>query len=131
MKPTTLNNGLLSVLTGTFILCISYAITGRLSLMLAIPPGYATAIFPSAGIAVAALLIWGNRLWPGILLGSILLNTWVSVEQGSLTLSALGIALSAATGATIQALVGAWMVRRFVGYPTTLYDKSYQICSSD
>ncbi len=100
-------------------LCVAYALVGRLALLLAIPPGYATAIFPSAGIAVAALLIWGNRLWPGVFLGSVLLNCWVSLEQGGLSDVALQVSLGAASGALLQALAGAWLVRRVVGYPTT------------
>ena len=107
---------LFSILT----LCMSYAVVGRLALLLAIPPGYATAIFPSAGIAVAALLIWGNRLWPGVFLGSVLLNIWVSMELAPLTLAGLQVAVSAATGATLQALAGAWLVRRIIGFPTAL-----------
>jgi integral membrane sensor domain MASE1 len=74
-------------LAAVLILCIVYALVGRLALLLAIPPGYATAIFPSAGIAVAALLIWGNRLCPGVFLGSMLLNGWVGLEQGALSLA--------------------------------------------
>jgi PAS domain S-box-containing protein len=101
------------------ILCIVYALVGRLALLLAIPPGYATAIFPSAGIAVAALLIWGNRLCPGVFLGSMLLNGWVGLEQGALSLAALQVSLGAASGATLQAFAGAWLVRRVVGYPTS------------
>ena len=34
---------------------LAYAISGRLGLFLAIPPGYASAIFPPSGIALAAL----------------------------------------------------------------------------
>jgi len=109
-------SGLFSIL----ILCISYAAVGRLGLLLAIPPGYATAIFPSAGIAVAALLIWGKRLWPGVFFGSVLLNIWVSIEHVSLTSAGLGVAVGAAMGATLQALLGAWLVRRFIGFPTAL-----------
>ncbi|ANG62434.1 hypothetical protein A8C75_07990 [Marinobacterium aestuarii] len=106
-------------LAAVLILCIVYALVGRLALLLAIPPGYATAIFPSAGIAVAALLIWGNRLWPGVFLGSMLLNGWVGLEQGALSLVALQLSLGAASGAALQALTGAWLVQRVVGYPTS------------
>nr|WP_067294853.1 CHASE domain-containing protein [Marinobacterium profundum] len=105
-------------LVALLVLSIVYALLGRLALLLAIPPGYATAIFPSAGIAVAALLIWGNRLWPGIFMGSVLLNGWVGLEQGGLSLLALLVSFGAASGATLQALSGAWLVRRVVGYPT-------------
>ncbi len=88
--------------------------------MLAIPPGYATAIFPSAGIALAALLLWGYRLLPGVFLGSLLLNTWITLEHSSLTLTSLEFIVSASTGASLQAFVGAWLIHRFVGFPTTL-----------
>ena len=38
-----------------------YIITGKLGLMLAVPPGYASAIFPPAGIAIAITYIAGKR----------------------------------------------------------------------
>src|SRR5690348_6721316 len=38
---------------------VAYVITGRMALLLAVPPGYATAIFPPAGIAMAAVLSAG------------------------------------------------------------------------
>ena len=41
------------VLSGIAVALV-YVIAGRLGLLLAVPPGYATAIFPPAGIAVAA-----------------------------------------------------------------------------
>jgi hypothetical protein len=43
----------------------------KLALLVAIPPGYATAIWPGSGIALAALLLGGARLWPGVLVGSL------------------------------------------------------------
>ena len=38
------------------LLTAAYVISGKLGLLLAVPPGYATAIFAPAGIAVAAQL---------------------------------------------------------------------------
>jgi len=55
-------------------IAIAYAVTGKLGLLLAIPPGYATAIWPPSGIALVALLVYGYRAWPGVLLGSFLVN---------------------------------------------------------
>ncbi|WP_083917264.1 CHASE domain-containing protein [Thiomicrorhabdus arctica] len=107
-------------MVGILALGLSYALVGYISLLLAIPPGYATAIFPSAGIALAALLLWGYRLLPGVFLGSLLLNLWVTLEHSPLTLTNLEFITSASIGATLQALAGAWLVRRFVGFPTTL-----------
>ena len=108
------------LLVATLALCLVYAIVGYLALKLAIPPGYATAIFPPAGIALAALLIWGYRLWPAVFLGSLLLNSWVSMEHSTPTLVNYVFLISASTGATLQALVGAWLVHRFVGFPNSL-----------
>ncbi|MET1255272.1 CHASE domain-containing protein [Aliikangiella maris] len=101
------------------VLSLGYAIIGRLALLLAIPPGYATAIFPPAGIALAALLLWGNRVWAGIFLGSLTLNLWIGLEQAPLSLPSFAVSVCAATGAVMQALVGSWLIRRFVGevYP--------------
>jgi len=53
----------------------AYFVTGKLGTFLAIPPGYATAIWPPSGIALAGILIYGYRAWPGILLGSFLVNS--------------------------------------------------------
>jgi integral membrane sensor domain MASE1 len=53
--------------------------------LLAIPPGYATAVWPSAGIALAWLLIFGYHCWPGVLLGSFLINSGVALDSAALT----------------------------------------------
>ncbi|MCB1160783.1 MAG: MASE1 domain-containing protein, partial [Leptospiraceae bacterium] len=49
---------------------VLYFIAGKIALLLAIPPGYATAVWPSAGIALAFTVRYGHRVWPGILIGS-------------------------------------------------------------
>ena len=102
------------------LLSISYVGVGYLAVLLAIPPGYATTIFPPAGIAIASLLIWGNYLWPGIFFGSLALNILISMMQGTFTASVLVFSLSAATGATLQALAGAWLVKYFIDFPSSL-----------
>src|SRR3569833_2235126 len=54
-------------------IAVAYFALGRLGLLLALPPGYATAIWPPAGLACGACLIWsGRRVWPAIFLGSAL-----------------------------------------------------------
>ena len=52
----------------------AYYVVGRLGLLLAIPPGYATAVWPASGIALAGALLYGYRIWPGILLASFLVR---------------------------------------------------------
>ena len=96
-------------------------VTGRLGLMLALPPGYAAAVYPPAGIALACLLVYGDRVWAGIWLGSfcvylsLLVDLW---ESGPLKLTVIAAAI--ATGSSVQAVSGAWLVRRFVGFPHPL-----------
>lgn len=102
------------------VLALLYFVSGRLGLLLAIPPGYATAIFPPAGIALAALLLYGNRLWPGILIGSFALNLSMSPQLDSVFGMGGGIALAIASGAVLQGLLGAILIRRYVGFPNDL-----------
>lgn len=84
------------------------------------PPGYATIIWPPSGMALGALFIYGWRLWPGILLGSFLLNFYITGayagETGLDHAKAL-TALVIAAGSSLQALAGYGLVKRFVGLP--------------
>jgi integral membrane sensor domain MASE1 len=63
-------------------LAVAYFVLGRLGTLTAIPPGVATAIWPPSGLAIAALPVRGQRLWPGIALGSALLNTGILHGSG-------------------------------------------------
>jgi PAS domain S-box-containing protein len=98
---------------------IAYYAAGRLGLALAIPPGYATAIWPSSGIALAAILHGGYRLWPGVAVGSFLINVWTGFDAGALAPS-IAVPLAIAGGAAAQAMAGAYLVRRFGAYPNEL-----------
>jgi len=103
------------------LLTLAYVMSGRLGLMLAVPPGYATATFPPAGIAVAAMLIAGRATLPWTFLGSFLLNLWTGygVVQ-SLGPSAIAIALIIAAASTVQAALAGGAMRRWLGVPTPL-----------
>ena len=63
-------------------LTIAYALAGLLALQLAIPPGYVSPLYPAAGIALAAVLIHGNRVWPGIFIGSLIINSEAVLRSG-------------------------------------------------
>ncbi|CAA0087041.1 Sporulation kinase E [Zhongshania aliphaticivorans] len=106
-----------------FLLAMSYFVLGKTALLLAIPPGYATAIWPSAGIALAAIMLKGYRLWPGVLLGSFLVNVYAlpDFSQPLLDLvSSFVVPLVIGAGAALQAVVGTWLVRRYIGYQLRL-----------
>src|SRR5918994_2137650 len=52
----------------------AYWASGRLGLELAFETRSVTAIWPPTGIALAALVLWGRALWPGVALGALLAN---------------------------------------------------------
>ncbi len=84
-----------------------YFVAAKFSLLFAVPPGYATAVWPPSGIALAALLLAGTRIWPGVWVGALLTNLTI---QGAPLL-----AVMIATGNTLEAVVGAELVRRWAG----------------
>ena len=87
------------------VLAFCYSCAGKFGLSLASVNPSASAVWPPSGIALAALLLWGYRLWPGIFLGAFLVNI---TTQGNIA-TTLGIA----SGNTLEALLGAWLVGRF------------------
>lgn len=103
------------------LLVVAYVVSGKLGLTLALPPGYASAIFPPAGIAVAAALIGGRGVLPWVFLGSLLLNIWTGYSAThSINSTCLISATIIASASALQAAVGGEWLRRLIGYPTTL-----------
>jgi PAS domain S-box-containing protein len=100
----------------------AYLLAGLLALQLAIAPSYAAPLYPSAGIALAAVLVYGARVVPGVAIGAFLVNLSLSAQRGNLDLSALGLPAWIALGSALQAWVGAWLVRRFARHPDTLHE---------
>jgi integral membrane sensor domain MASE1 len=84
----------------------------KLGLSLAFAAPSVTAIWPPTGIALAALVLWGYRLWPGVALGALLANTWTGVPLYSV----LGIT----AGNTLEALAGAYLLRELAGFRPSL-----------
>jgi integral membrane sensor domain MASE1/anti-sigma regulatory factor (Ser/Thr protein kinase) len=83
----------------------AYYASAKLGLQLAFTNESVTAVWPPTGIALAALVLGGRRLWPGVLLGAFLANVTTDVP----VYTAAGIAV----GNTLEAVVGAWLLDRF------------------
>ncbi len=94
------------------ILTAAYVVLGKLGLMLAVPPGYASGIFPPAGLAIAATYLWGRSALPWIVLGSLTLN--LSVTATSLHTSAIVAALCIAVASALQAWIGRVVLHRAI-----------------
>ena len=89
-----------------------YVATGRLGLSVAHYQDNATLIWPPTGLALAALIVYGRRLWPGVALGALILN----VAVGTAWSTSIGIAL----GNTLEAVVGAFLLERATGFRSSL-----------
>ena len=93
-------------------LTIIYAGAARTGLMLDAIAGFATLVWAPTGIALAALLLFGYRLWPAVFLGAFAVNLWT----GAPLVAALGIAL----GNTLEAVAGTFALRRIPGFRPAL-----------
>lgn len=90
-------------------LALAYFLLAKAGLLLALPPGYVTLVYPPAGLAFAACLIWGGRrVTLGIVLGSFASNATVGGHWHPDLL-----AFVIAAGSSLQALLGAMVLRRF------------------
>ena len=89
------------------VLVTAYVVAGKLGLRLAFVNASATAVWAPAGIALAAFLVLGYRVWPAILLGAFLVN--VTTAGSAVTSVCIG------AGNTLEGLAGAWLVNRFAG----------------
>jgi len=84
---------------------VVYFLAGRLGLRLAYVNASASAVWPPTGIAVAALILFGRQLWPGVAIGAFLVNITTS---GSLT-----AAVFIAIGNSLEAVIAEAMVTRY------------------
>ncbi|HEY6930697.1 MAG TPA: MASE1 domain-containing protein, partial [Thermoanaerobaculia bacterium] len=92
---------------------------GKLGLSLALVHPSATSVWPPTGIALAAFLVLGWRIWPAVFLGAFLVN---ATTAGSLV-SSLGIAI----GNTLEGIVGALLVNRFAN-GRSAFDRASDVC---
>ena len=112
MITPPIRSGRLAVCGSGLVLALVYFASAKLGLELAFSTPSVTAVWPPTGIALAALVLWGRNLWPGVLLGAFLANVTTDVP----VYTAAGIAV----GNTLEALVGAWLLDRF-GFRPTLH----------
>jgi signal transduction histidine kinase len=96
-------------------LAVAYVLSARLGL--ALGPGWtrASPAWPPAGLALAAMLLLGWQAWPGVALGAFLESATGPVAGPASRLVLVAASAGVALGNTIEALAGAWLVRRFAG----------------
>src|SRR5229473_6543140 len=94
-----------STLPAIGVLTLIYFIAGKLGLKLAFLHASASPVWPPAGIALAAILLLGYRTWPAIFVGAFLVNLTTAGDFGT--------SVAIATGNTVEAVAGAWLVNCF------------------
>ena len=101
-----------STVVGVAAVTLVYVAASRLGLALDAVSGFAALVWPGSGIALAALLLGGYRLWPAVAIGAFATNIWA----GAPIAAALGIA----AGNTAEALLGAYLLSRVPGFRPSL-----------
>ncbi|HEV8361113.1 MAG TPA: MASE1 domain-containing protein, partial [Candidatus Thermoplasmatota archaeon] len=91
------------------VLLLAYVAAGKAGLSLASVHPSATAVWAPTGIAIAALLVWGPRVWPGVLAGAFVVN--------ATTTGTWATSLGIAAGNTLEGLAAAWLVARLAHGP--------------
>jgi len=90
-----------------------YFCAAEFGLSLAFVNASASAVWPPTGIALAVLLLWGHRLWPGIFLGAFLANLFTPAPPETTMVMVVAKTFGIATGNTLEAVVGARLVNQF------------------
>jgi diguanylate cyclase (GGDEF)-like protein len=86
-------------------LALVYYLAAKLGLRFAFINSAVTTVWPAAGIALAAFVLFGYRIWPAIFAAAFVAN--FTTTGG--VLPSLGIAV----GNTVEGLLGAYLVNRF------------------
>lgn len=91
---------------------LAYFLGGKIGLAVPYTSGNVSPVWPPAGIALAAILVVGYRIWPAVAIGAFLVNFFTPIPP----VAALGIAV----GNTVGPLAGAWLLRRIPQFNPSL-----------
>ncbi|PYJ07721.1 MAG: hypothetical protein DME25_03220, partial [Verrucomicrobia bacterium] len=99
----------LTILTRVVILTAFYFVGGLVGKKASFLSGSVALVWPPAGIALAAILLFGYRFWPGLALGAVLFSLMDGVPLGFFT-------LGTAVGNTVGAVVSVFLLKRLIGF---------------
>ena len=95
-----------------------YVVAGKVGLLLAFVHASASPVWPPTGIALAALLTLGYRVWPAIFAGAFVVN----ISTAGSVATSLGIAV----GNTLEGLLAAFLVDRYAN-GARAFDRSQDV----
>lgn len=119
MRLMTLPKTFSSVFLPMIATALMYFFAGKLTLALLVPPSYATVIWPPAGIAIGAALMWGYRVLPGVFIAELVINS-----HGFSGLLASPSELTAFIFTPFTRMIHLWLaimlIRSYADYPNPL-----------
>ena len=86
-------------------LIVAYVLTGKLGMLFAFGHPAASLVWPPAGIALGGFLVFGYRVWPAILVGSVLLY--------AATIGPSFAVITMAAGNALEGIAGAYLINRY------------------
>jgi PAS domain S-box-containing protein len=99
----------LTTFTRVVLLIALYFIGGLIGKEASFLSGSVVLVWPPAGIAVAAILLFGYRFWPGVAMGAVLFSSMNGTPLGFFT-------LGTAVGNTMGAIVCAYLLKGMIGF---------------
>lgn len=110
VSPPTNN----SILRDSFIVAAIYILFGCVAQFLSIPPDYAVPVWPSAGVALAAAVLLGPRIFPAIFVAELVINLTITYfHDQSLNILTIASAILIGIGATAQAGIISAVLQRY------------------
>jgi integral membrane sensor domain MASE1 len=103
----------LTTLTRVVVLIAFYFVGGIIGKETSFLSGSVALVWPPAGIALAAILLFGYRFWPGVALGAVLFSFMNGTPFGFFT-------LGTAIGNTLGAIVCTYLLRKFIDFDTAM-----------
>ena len=103
----------LTTTTRVIILTAFYFVGGLLGKESSFMSQNVALVWPPSGIALAAILLFGYRFWPGVALGAVLFSFMNGFPFGFFT-------FGTAVGNTVGAIVCTYLLHKFVGFRTSM-----------
>lgn len=96
-------------LLGVAALAAAYVAGAGLGFLVAPTHHVVSSAWPPAGIAIAALVLYGRRLWPGVAIGAFAANYVSGIPPGA--------SIVIAAGNTLEAVAALWLLRHLAFRP--------------
>ena len=108
-----MENRRLTTFTRVVVLIALYFVGGLVGKQTSFLSGSVSLVWPPAGIALAAILLFGYRFWPGVALGAVLFSFMNGTPFGFFT-------LGTAIGNTMGAIVCAFLLKKLIAFDNAM-----------